>query len=164
MGIFDSETRDVLQFFNWHKDKVRMLLIMPQQVEPCICAEVPFPDPEYDKCDCENGKPGMQSSPRTGRKRFSPKKQAMLETSKAHKKLDYSSQFSYLDNKYCMHNLEPESGMITSVGNGRDNYCIHMQSKEDKVQIFNRAALHKSAYKKCGRQQPDDIVLRTWRT
>ena len=43
VAIFDSETTNLLNCFNWHKDKVRTLLAMPREVEPCVCAEVPFP-------------------------------------------------------------------------------------------------------------------------
>lgn len=136
VGVFDSETLDVLQSFNWHKDKVCMLFPMPRQVEPCICAEVPFPDPE---CDYGNDKTEMESSPSIREKRYFPK-QAKLENSTS----------------------EPESTMITSIGNGRCSYSIHKQSKEGKAQ-FNGAAEHKPTYKQGGKLQAYDIVLRTWR-
>ena len=42
VAIFDSESTTLLKYHNWHKKKVRSLLIMPKQVEPCICAEIPF--------------------------------------------------------------------------------------------------------------------------
>ena len=52
--VFDSETTNLLNCFNWHKDKVRTLLAMPREVEPCVCAEVPFPDQEARSSDGHN--------------------------------------------------------------------------------------------------------------
>lgn len=46
VAIMDSKTSAILQFLHWHKDRVCTLLAMPRQVEPCICAEIPFPEPE----------------------------------------------------------------------------------------------------------------------
>lgn len=160
VGIFDSETLDVIQLLTWHKDKVRMLLVMPQQVEACICAEVPFPERENVECDNRDMVSGMESPLTLRQKQCSLKK---LVDSRALKMPEYSSQFSYLDNKYCILNPEPESSMITSVGNGRCSYSVHSQSKEDQVKIFNKAALHRSVLKTSGRQQWDDVVLRTWK-
>ena len=157
VGIFNSKTLEVIQLLTWHKDKVRMLLVMPQQVDACICAEVPFPDQEKE--DCVNKKYPMESSLTLGRKLFSQK----LEDNRTNKNPVYSAQLSYLDNKYCIFNPEPESRMITSIGNGRCCYDVHTQTKEDQVQIFNKAVLRKSAHKASSRQKWDDIVLRTWR-
>ena len=42
----DSENFDLLNFFRWHKEKVRTLLLMPKEAEPCICAEIPFTEHE----------------------------------------------------------------------------------------------------------------------
>ncbi len=59
-------------------------------------------------------------------------------------------------------NPEPESVMITSVGNGKLGYSLSSQSKEDQLKIFNKAA---SGYNRTGNRQPmDDVVLLTWRS
>jgi len=48
VGVFDSESQQLLNSFAWHREKVRTLLVMPQQVEPCVCNEVPFPSDEEE--------------------------------------------------------------------------------------------------------------------
>ena len=40
MAIFDSLTRTLLSSYRWHEEKVRSLLILPEQIKPSICAEV----------------------------------------------------------------------------------------------------------------------------
>ncbi|KAL5496266.1 hypothetical protein EMCRGX_G012511 [Ephydatia muelleri] len=44
VGVVDSETCAVLKVFAWHQGKVRTLLVMPREVEGCLCAEVPIVD------------------------------------------------------------------------------------------------------------------------
>lgn len=161
VAIFDSETTSVLRFFSWHKDKVRMLLLMPPQVEPCICAEVPFQDQDLNEAEGGNEQHGMGSpSLGMGRRRLSPKKTPKHVNGHARNKLNFSNP----DNEKKSQVSELESCMITSIGNGKSGYSVHMQSKEDQVQIFNRMAVQRSAYKKGSRAQGDDIVLRIWRT
>lgn len=41
--IFHSETTDLLQRLDWHTGSVLSLFTMPREVDPCICAEIPFP-------------------------------------------------------------------------------------------------------------------------
>lgn len=43
MAILNSEDCTLMNYFTLHKSNVQALLVMPKQVEPCICAEVPFP-------------------------------------------------------------------------------------------------------------------------
>ena len=64
-----------------------------------------------------------------------------------------------------MVNSEPDSVMLTSVGNGKENYCVQVESKEDRVKAFDAASRRKSAYRggPAGKQQFEDIVLLTWR-
>ena len=161
VGIFDSETLDAIQMLTWHKDKVRMLLVMPPQVEACICAEVPFTELEDVDHDSAIKKSGGEFTSNGRQRRLSKKP---TSTSNLKEKSTFVSQMSFEENMYSIQNPEPESNLITSVGNGRCTYSVHTQSKEDKVQIFNKAAQRsKSANKAGGRQQWDDIVLRTWK-
>ena len=44
VGIIDSETHQLLRSLHWYNGKVRTLLVMPKEVECCICAEVPLPN------------------------------------------------------------------------------------------------------------------------
>ena len=41
VGILDSETQQLTRVLHWYEGKVRTLLVMPKEVECCICAEVP---------------------------------------------------------------------------------------------------------------------------
>lgn len=40
VAILDTESRDLLACYNWHEDKVRSLLILPEEIRRSICAEV----------------------------------------------------------------------------------------------------------------------------
>ena len=42
IGIFDAETKKLIRTFKWHVENVQAILIMPEEVIPCMCAEVPF--------------------------------------------------------------------------------------------------------------------------
>lgn len=41
VGILDSETVQLLRTLHWYNGKVRTLLVMPKEIESCICAEIP---------------------------------------------------------------------------------------------------------------------------
>lgn len=83
------------------------------------------------------------------------------------KQRSFNSQFSYLENEYCMMNAEPDSVMVTSVGNGKQEYCVQTQSKEERVKVFdtaaNTAAKRKSGYR-MGNKHWEDVFLLTWRS
>ena len=40
VGIIDSETLQPIRSLHWYDGKVRTLLVMPKEVECCICAEI----------------------------------------------------------------------------------------------------------------------------
>ena len=40
--VVDAEKGKVTNVLSWHVGKVRTLLVMPKEVEPCVCAEVQF--------------------------------------------------------------------------------------------------------------------------
>lgn len=191
VAIFDSETVTLLNYLNWHKDKVRTLLVMPRQVDPCICAEIPFPRDCLDSISSSGASSSVTSStssplrasvtggsnvkssgsvsissPIGSRKRaYHTKKQLNVPTSQPQR--NFTSQFSYLANDYCMMNSEPDSIMLTSVGNGKQGYSVNVESKEDRVKAFNDASRRKSAYRGTpgghGKQNWEDIVLLTWK-
>ena len=48
VGIMDSESNQLLRTLRWYEGKVRTLLVMPKEVECCICAEVPSPGTVMD--------------------------------------------------------------------------------------------------------------------
>ena len=43
VGIIDSQTHQLLRCLHWYEGKVRTLLVMPKEVEACICAEASLP-------------------------------------------------------------------------------------------------------------------------
>ena len=98
MGVVDSETCAVLKVFAWHQGKVRTLLVMPREVEGCLCAEVPIVDQ------------GEQTS---ANRRASGDPQPVENDSVA-------SLLS--DNPLFVPNLEPDACMVTSIGNGRRQF------------------------------------------
>ena len=51
VGIIDSETHQLLRALHWYNGKVRTLLVMPKEVECCICAEVPSPSAAKETAD-----------------------------------------------------------------------------------------------------------------
>ena len=161
VAIFDSQTVELLNSFKWHKDKVRMLLAIPRQVEPCICAEIPFPEQETTNRNSRASSQELgEESPSISRRRTAAAKKQAFATQPQR---SFNSQFSYLENKYYLQNPEPESAMIVSVGNGKEAYIVHAQTKEERVKAFDKAAMRKSAYRMGSKQQWEDVVLLTWR-
>ena len=51
VGIIDSENCQVLHCLKWHTSKVRSLLLMPKEMEPCICSELPLPEIKRDDAE-----------------------------------------------------------------------------------------------------------------
>ena len=43
--VLNSEERSILAYYSWHKGEVEALLTMPEEIKPCICAEIPFEQP-----------------------------------------------------------------------------------------------------------------------
>ena len=44
--ILNSEDMNILAACFWHKGEVEALLVIPEEVKPCICAEIPFEEPD----------------------------------------------------------------------------------------------------------------------
>ena len=166
VGIFDSETRCLLNSLSWHKDKVRTLLVMPKEMEPCICSEIPFPDKEESSGSASPPMGSSSASPSHGQN-TRILTQLQPQTRHPRKTQRGMSVFSYLDNRFRIHNPEPDAVMITSIGNGRRRYHVHEQTKAEKLRIFERAQLSKG---RRTNQDPsrskygDDVVLLTWRS
>ena len=140
VGVFDSETNELLNAFSWHKEKVRTLLIMPKEMEPCICNEIPFSDKEEDTPDTPS-RPGSNPRIRRG-----------------------ISAFSYMDNQHYIHNPEPDAVVLTSIGNGRRRYQVHELTKEDRIRIFNETDQSIGRRPTSIDKSGEDIVLLQWRS
>ena len=139
VGVFDSESGQLQNVFSWHKEKVRTLLVMPKEMEPCVCNEIPFPDQEAKQVRSASA-PTQMVHPTSG-----------------------AEEPSGIERYHYIHNPEPEAVMITSVGNGRRRYVVNEQSKDDSEverrntgQRSHRADLHD--------KHEEDIVLLTWRS
>ncbi len=134
VGVFDSESVELLNVFSWHNEKVRTLLVMPKEMEACICNEIPF---ESDHQNLAAKGPKFQRG---------------------------MSAFAYLENQHCIHNDEPDAVMLMSIGNGRRRYQVSEQSKQDRIKIFNDAqhsiGRRPTSMDKLG----EDIVLLQWRS
>ena len=162
VGIYDSETRQLLNTLSWHKDKVRTLLVMPKETEPCICAEIPFPkqEPEWDA--------SLDPAPVPGEKHTKMYNKIQTQQQSA-QKTQYQrgmSMFTYLENRYHIPNNEPDAVIITSVGSGRKTYTVHEQTKAEKLEIFE-SSLRTPRGRVAGRNRSaagEDTVLLTWRS
>lgn len=55
--ILNSEERSILAYYSWHKGEVEALLAMPEEIKPCICAEIPFEQPSDCISDARNTMP-----------------------------------------------------------------------------------------------------------
>ena len=53
--ILNSEGKSLLAFYSWHKGEVKELLTIPEEIKPCICAEIPFEQPD-DVHDAQRSK------------------------------------------------------------------------------------------------------------
>ena len=42
VAVFDSMSFGLITQFSWHEGKVRSLLLLPEQIKACVCAEVPI--------------------------------------------------------------------------------------------------------------------------
>ena len=99
VGIIDSEFGTVLHCLQWHAEKVRTLLLMPHQMEPCICSEIPLPEVDTPS--------------------FSKLHRQSRNVS------DFSSEpelVSLVENPYSLPNEEPHRTMVASIGNGRKRF------------------------------------------
>ena len=157
VGIFDSETRSLLSALSWHKDKVRTLLVMPKEMEPCICSEIPFPEEEKDPSHMSTPSKGSENSLHGKTTRILTQLQPVpRHPPKLQRGI---SVFSYLDNQFRIHNPEPEAVMITSIGNGRRRYHVHKQNDR----LLRSQKLDHGQDSLRGKYG-DNIVLLTWRT
>lgn len=95
VAIFDSETRSVYARYSWHEEKVRSLLILPEQIRPSICAEV----------DISSKKTAINSSQKDKLSKFSS--------------FVVNEPNSVSHNKLCIDNKNSNGPLIASIGNGR---------------------------------------------
>ena len=146
VGVFDSESCQLLNTFDWHKGKVRTLLMMPKEMEPCICSEIPFPEKE----EWSN-----QTADHTNRTRRHPPPVTRQ-----------SSAFSYMNNPMFIPNHDPEAVMICSIGNGRKKFVTNELTKAEKLKMFDKAAALKTVYRRDGTvpTKGEDVCILAWRS
>ena len=157
VGIFHSETRSLLNALHWHKDKVRTLLVMPKEMEPCICSEIPLPEKKDDSAHTSG-----VTTPSTGSEnsKIAGVLTQLQPASRHPPKIQRGmSQFSHLDNQFQIRNPEPEAVMITSIGNGRRRYHVYEQN-DQPLRSLKSDHSQESLRSKYG----DNIVFLTWRS
>ena len=105
VAVFDSLTYNLLTHFLWHKGKVRSLLLLPEEIKACVCAEVAFKGSE--------NKPAFSNFERRG---------------------SHSSLGSLQDNPLFMPNPGGKLSMVASIGNGRRRYsCISKAERSSSL-------------------------------
>lgn len=108
VGIIDSETGTVLHCLQWHTEKVRTLLLMPTEMEPCICSEIPLPESESSS--------------------FSQVHKSIVRQPQ----ITVDPEFvSLVENPYSVPNSEPERTMVASIGNGRRQFIAEDTAGSD---------------------------------
>lgn len=126
-AVFDSETFCLLKCFSWHNGKVRALQVMPKQAEPCVCAEIPFPDPDQDNDiigRAFSDSHRVNNSESTMSARSVERKREEV----AKKEGSLAEDASYLGDECFIRNSDPESAMVISVGDGKMEYCVDTQN------------------------------------
>ena len=114
VGIIDSETCEVLHCLQWHAQKVRTLLLMPAEMEPCVCSETPLAESSVENSG--------------GARRTSTRKIIRQRT------LSDTDLPSLPDNNpMSIHNAEPERHMVASIGNGRTGMTEASPSKSNDI-------------------------------
>lgn len=108
VGIIDSEMCEVLHCLQWHTHKVRTLLLMPKEMEPCICSEISLAESQLLN-------------------RSSTRKLVHQRT------LSDADLISLPDNPCKVHNAELERCMVASIGNGKACIAETNQSKKNDV-------------------------------
>ena len=104
VAIFDSMSFILITHFSWHEGKVHSLLLLPEQIKACVCAEVPI----------------VESKDRT---LSSPLKRCLSVPS--------SSQVT---NPCFVPNIGTELSLVASIGNGHLKLLTKEEKKEANVQ------------------------------
>ena len=118
VGIIDSETCLIIHILQWHASKVRSLLLMPKQIEPCVCPEIPLP--EFHREHSGSGTEHFIRSP----SRKIVRQQTLTD----------SDLISLTDANPCIiHGAERAENniMVASIGNGRRGLTDAHCSKND---------------------------------
>ena len=117
MGVVDSETCEVLKVFAWHQGKVRTLLVLPKEVEACLCAEVPIVEQPGDQTTSAAGSVGSDGDVTSGDPTLGNDSVAIFPK----------------DNPLFVPNVEPDACMVTSIGNGKRQFSFSRSGIEQCV-------------------------------
>ena len=117
IAIFNSETVDLLKCFSWHDKKIRNLLVLPKQIEPCICAETPFLDQDHVTVSSSS----LEAQTTTPSLGANAKREGATE--------DFSSNECFVPNP------DPYSVMVASVGNGKVGYSVQVQERSRAEEV-----------------------------
>jgi hypothetical protein len=121
VGIIDSETCQVLHCLQWHTSKVRSLLLMPKEMEPCVCAEIPLP--EFHREDSVGTTKLLARAP--------------TRTLVHQRTLSDSDMISLTDvNPSVVVDTGMEGSMVASIGNGRGGGVIEVDPDKKNVTLL----------------------------
>ena len=135
VGVVDSETCEVLKVFAWHQGKVRTLLVLPKEVEACLCAEVPIVEQPGDQTTSAAVSVGSDGDVTSGDPTLGN---------------DSAAIFPKDNNPLFVPNVEPDACMVTSIGNGRRQFRFQKSSAASKTLVNEEAVV-------------DDVYLLTWK-
>lgn len=170
VGKFDSETLQLVTSYHWHKGKCRTLLAMPREMEPCICAEIPFPEKTREPCTATELQSAVQtaiiSSPRRAAREDAPRRHPPAPAGGP------QYNFSHAPNPMFLPNRDPDSVLITSVGSGgrrmvENSRARQTMSKAQKLSVWEEALTQSqegTLETKGSRRAAEDICLLTWRS
>lgn len=119
VGIIDSHTCQVLHCLKWHTSKVRSLLLLPPEMEPCICSELPLPE--------------MRRDDLVGTKLLAraPTRPIVHQPS-----MNESELTSLSDINPHVVETEAEGRMVASIGNGKGGGVIETDSDKKNVTLL----------------------------
>ena len=137
VGIIDSETHQLLRCLHWYEGKVRTLLVMPKEVECCVCAEVRLPSQPQTKQEEEN-----RRRPNTNRP---------------------SDPYK---NPHNVAVRDRDAVMVTTFGNGRRKYSVHTVTKTERNMQFDKEFMQSSlqARRKTNQFTHENISLLSWKS
>ena len=92
--VVDAERGVVTNVLGWHVGKVRMLLVMPRQMEPCVCAEVHFGEDGEEVAVGEGEEGDPTDNPHKIRNPSDPDACVIVSVGNGRKKLTVAKQLS----------------------------------------------------------------------
>ena len=158
VGMLNSETLQLVTSYHWYKGKCRTLLVMPREMEPCICAEIPFPEKIREPCA-----PELQSAQTTI---VSPRRATQVASPQPVSAGGPQYKFSQ-QNPMFLPNRDLDSVLITSVCSGWRKIVDSEMSEVQKLSTWEevlKQSQEETLDTKGSHRTSKDICLLTWRS